>query len=158
MLRSYGYKTMRILPRYKKCFVCGIENSKGLKLFFYEENNQVCLDFTGTDDYIGYGDRIHGGIIATIMDETMGWAPYIITDNLYYTWDMNIRYLHPVPAGKPVKFIAWMKEDKKRYVVTEGKVVDEEGKIYIKATGKYAPMSEENKKEVFSYLEHHCTL
>ena len=66
---------------------------------------------------------------------------------------MNIRYLHPVSVGNAVKFTARMKEDKRRYVISEGKVIDEAGKVYIKASGKYAPMSPENQKEVLSYLE-----
>jgi len=141
------------LPVYRKCFVCGKDNLSGLKLFFYRENNCVCADFIAKIEHVGYGDRVHGGILASVMDEAMGWAPYIITGKMYYTWEMNIRYLHPVSVGLPVRFTAQMKEDRRRYVVSEGKITDNDGKVYIKATGKYFPMSDENQKEVLAYLE-----
>lgn len=144
--------SLQKVPRYSKCFVCGKDNSRGLNLFFYREDNMVCADFTGTLKDVGYGDRVHGGILASLIDEAMGWAPHFITGRMYYTWELNIRYLEPLPVELPVKVLAYMKEDKKRYVISAGKILDKHGKIYIKASGKYAPMSEKNQEEVMTYL------
>ena len=59
----------------KMCFVCGLKNSAGLKASFYEvEGNQLVALFTPCDEHQGYPDRLHGGIAATILDETIGRA------------------------------------------------------------------------------------
>ncbi len=59
----------------KMCFVCGLKNSSGLHASFYEvEGNQLVALFTPCDEHQGYPDRMHGGLAATILDETIGRA------------------------------------------------------------------------------------
>ena len=57
------------------CFVCGRENDFGLKSRFYElENNEIMAVFMPSDEHQSYPGRLHGGVAAAILDETIGCA------------------------------------------------------------------------------------
>jgi len=62
-------------PNSKMCFVCGRENDFGLKSRFYElENNEIMAVFMPSDEHQSYPGRLHGGVAAAILDETIGCA------------------------------------------------------------------------------------
>ena len=66
----------------KMCFVCGLKNRYGLKAQFYEtENNEIVAIFKGEEEHQGYPGRLHGGIAASILDETIGRAININSEN-----------------------------------------------------------------------------
>lgn len=51
------------------CFVCGKLNPNGLKVEFTETNSGVTAEFSAGKKLQGYKDIVHGGIIATLLDE-----------------------------------------------------------------------------------------
>jgi acyl-coenzyme A thioesterase PaaI-like protein len=54
------------------CFVCGEKNDFGLRAKFYEtDNNELVALINPSEQHQGYPGRMHGGIAATILDETM---------------------------------------------------------------------------------------
>jgi len=59
-------------PNSRGCFVCGLGNPIGLKMVFHEdcEKAQVRAELTVPDTYRSYPGVVHGGIVATILDET----------------------------------------------------------------------------------------
>ena len=52
------------------CFMCSPTNPKGLHLSFYEDGDDVVTRWIPSRDYEGWKGVIHGGIQATIIDET----------------------------------------------------------------------------------------
>ena len=57
----------------KMCFICGKKNNFGLKASFYEtEKNELIAIFKPCQEHQGYPGRLHGGIAAAILDETIG--------------------------------------------------------------------------------------
>src|SRR5207248_10441272 len=63
------------LPNSFACFVCGDRNPKGLRVRFYIEGDSVSGQFMPCDEHMGFRGITHGGIIAALLDEAMGWAP-----------------------------------------------------------------------------------
>ena len=56
----------------KMCFVCGAKNDFGLHANFYEtDTNELVALIKPSDQHQGYPGRMHGGIAATILDETI---------------------------------------------------------------------------------------
>jgi len=56
----------------KMCFVCGVKNDFGLHANFYEtDTNELVALIKPSDQHQGYPGRMHGGIAATILDETI---------------------------------------------------------------------------------------
>ena len=43
------------------------------------------------DDFVGWEDKVHGGMLATLLDEVMAWAPSSY-DSWAVTAEMNLRY------------------------------------------------------------------
>jgi len=55
------------------CYACGKNNEKGLHLefSFYEQEKRVETTFVPLNAHQGWQGVVHGGIIATLMDEAM---------------------------------------------------------------------------------------
>ena len=51
------------------CFVCGKSNPNGLKVEFTKTDSGVTAEFSAGKNLQGYKDIVHGGIIATLLDE-----------------------------------------------------------------------------------------
>ena len=56
-----------------RCFACGTENEAGLKLQFSysDDDREAETRFLPNMCYQGWKDLVHGGILMTLMDETM---------------------------------------------------------------------------------------
>ena len=144
---------MKNLPRYKNCFVCGKENPIGLNLYFYTDDDNVYADFTFGEEHVGFKDHVHGGLLSTLLDEVMGWTVYVKLGIMFNTWELNIRFSQPLQPGIPIKAIASFVEDKKRYIIAKGEIIDAEGNVYAKGEGKYIPIKGTKFEEIMKYLE-----
>ena len=102
-------------PNSKMCFICGLENPVGLKLRIYEvESGRVESTFTAPEHYQGYPGVLHGGIIATIIDEISGRALMGPVDQprFMFTAKLEVKYRKNVPIGKPLKLVGIAGQDK----------------------------------------------
>ena len=149
----------KYLPRYSDCFVCGKNNHSGLKRRFYvfapsdeEISDEVYVNIAFPKEYEGFKGVVHGGVITALIDEAMGWSSTIKTALMYVTYDLNITFLKPVPVGQELTFKAWMTEDNKKVTRNEGVVMDADGDVLVKASGRFFALSEEDQKEVIDYL------
>jgi acyl-coenzyme A thioesterase PaaI-like protein len=89
------------------CFICGKDNPAGIHLHYSEqEDGSVLARFTGQDHHQGYPNRMHGGIITAILDETIGRA--IMARGAPQPWDVTreIRVRFRQPAPLDVELIA----------------------------------------------------
>ena len=60
-------------PNSRMCFVCGIDNPIGLHLSFYTDEEGRCIArFRPKPEHQGYPGHLHGGVISSLLDETMG--------------------------------------------------------------------------------------
>lgn len=79
----------------QNCFGCGQDNEGGLKLIFRKEPGKASSEFILDKKFQGYQSMVHGGVIATIMDEAMVHAA--MADGFFpVTAEMTIRYIKPV--------------------------------------------------------------
>ena len=133
-------KVVKKHPNSKMCFVCGVDNTSGLKSSFYElEDGQFMAIFKPAEEHQGYPGRIHGGIAATILDETIGRAIMVAgSDNIWgVTIDFSLKYRKPVPLGQELRVLGRVVSDKKRYFLAEGEIILPDGTIAVTAQGKY---------------------
>ncbi len=144
---------MKALPRYHMCFVCGKDNPCGLQSHFKTDGKKVFYEFTPKDHHVGYKDRVHGGVLSAALDECMGWAVFVATKKVFYTLELTVRFVRPVKPGTGLRVEAEFAEDKGLFYTARAKLVDQEGVIYARGTGKYVAMPEQEVKEVLSYLD-----
>ena len=128
----------------KNCLVCGIENDFGLKTKFYEtENKELIGIFTPHDKLQSYPGVLHGGISATILDETIGRAIMMYGGQSMFgvTIELNVKYKKPVPLGVELKVIGRITQDKGRIFEGTGELLLPSGEVAVSAEGKYMKRS-----------------
>lgn len=140
------------LPNSTGCFVCGHSNPGGLAARFHIEGDRVRTRYTPAPAQMGYKGITHGGIIAALLDETMGWAPAIANRRFCVTVEMSIQYLKPIPIGHEVEVSAWVTDGRRRIWEAEGEIRDSDGNLYARGKGRFLPVSDEQTREVVSYL------
>ena len=131
-------------PNSKMCFVCGIENKYGLKSRFYElENGEIMAVFQPAAEHQGYPGRLHGGLAATILDETIGRS--IMAGYSHDIWgvtvDFSMRLRKPVPLDREIRVIGRITKDGKRFFEGSGEIVLEDGSVAIAGKGRYLKMA-----------------
>ena len=85
---------------YDHCFGCGAANPIGLGLTGFERSaNSVAAQFTPRPDYHGFSDLLHGGIVATALDEIMAWSAILIEHGMVMTGTLELRYRKPATVG-----------------------------------------------------------
>ncbi|GMQ93742.1 MAG: hypothetical protein BMS9Abin12_1222 [Acidimicrobiia bacterium] len=79
--------------RYDRCFGCGEGNPFGLHLDdFRQEGETVTAPFTPRPEFAGFAGTLHGGIVATALDEISAWSAMYSHQVLVFTATLAIRY------------------------------------------------------------------
>src|ERR1017187_3394289 len=111
-----------------RCFGCGPANPIGLQLEFLlaEDGAAVCLT-TVPERFDGHPGYLHGGIIATLLDEAMSKA--VRARGLTaMTRHLEIDYKRPVPSATPVRMEGHIVRSEGRKHWVEAHIFDSEGK------------------------------
>jgi len=84
------------------CFVCGLENPAGLRLVFYESGpDEVVATYTAPEQFQGYPGVLHGGIVASLLDEAGGRVVMIGNHKHFMlTARIEVKYRRPTPLGQ----------------------------------------------------------
>ncbi|MGC9348969.1 MAG: PaaI family thioesterase [Anaerolineae bacterium] len=122
----------------RMCFVCGRQNPVGLHVTFYEdrERRQVMAPVVLSDDYQGYPGIAHGGVLATLLDETSGRALMVGTeeDIFWVTAKLEVRYRKPTPTGIPLRVVGWVVDRRRRSAEVAGEIRLPDGTVTVEAT------------------------
>lgn len=130
----------------KNCFICGVDNNLGVKVRFFEtENEELVALFTPKNEHQSYPGRVHGGVSSAILDETIGRAICIGSEKMIWgvTSELTVRYRHVVPIGVELKAIARITLKRGRYFEGEGEILLPDGRIAVSAKGKYIIVPED---------------
>jgi acyl-coenzyme A thioesterase PaaI-like protein len=133
------------------CFVCGIDNPYGLKLQFYSKSpGTVLCDHIVPEQFSGYPGTVHGGIIASMMDELLGrvFIGESGTPRFMYTARLTIHYRKPVPIGQPLHMEAIAVKDKKRIAESKGSLYGPGNELLVEAEGILVNIPPEKLEEL----------
>lgn len=136
------------LPYTEDCFVCGEKNAGGLGLKFSYEDGEAIARYTPAADKCGYRDLVHGGILSTLLDETMGWAPSYEKRQMCVAAELKIRFVLPVRAGTPLVVRGRFTEDKRLFWKCTGTIEGEDGTVYVRGQGTFVPISPEETRRI----------
>lgn len=87
-------ETLNDRTSYQRCFACGQKNETGLRMVFRREGNRIRADFRPHEHHQGFPGVLHGGIIASLLDETLGRTGALRRQWLI-TGKLDIRYRIP---------------------------------------------------------------
>ena len=123
----------------KSCVVCGIENKFGLKANFYELENGELVGICNTKDWHqSYPGRVHGGMSAALLDETIGRAISIKDETVWgVTVGLELKYRKPVPTDCEIKIIGRITKENRRMFEGSGEIILPNGDVAVTATAKY---------------------
>lgn len=125
------------LPRSRACFVCGVENAGGIRSKFHLDNGRVWAEVVVPDHMVGYDHMVHGGIVATLLDEVMGWAANCHLLGASTTGELTIRYRDAAPVGRPLRLEGEVVRSRGKLCYTEGRLLTPEGVVAASAKGKF---------------------
>jgi acyl-coenzyme A thioesterase PaaI-like protein len=143
---------MAYLPNSETCYVCGRSNPFGLRVRFRLVNDEVQTTFVADENRCSFRGVVHGGVLSSLLDETMGWAPAFHKKLFCYAAELRIRFLRPAPVMQRLTITGRMTEDRGRIWEAEGEVRGDDGTVYARGWGKYVPMTPEQTLEVIEYL------
>lgn len=113
---------------YDSCFGCGTNNGVGLQLDGFElEEGIVSVAFNPRTDYIGFKDTLHGGIIATALDEVSAWSAMLHESVLVYTATLDIRYRKPAMVGSSFTLTGIVEERRGRRLTIAARLHGDDG-------------------------------
>lgn len=125
-------------PTSLRCFACGKDNPFGLHLEWYNnyDANQVEAEFTLGENYRSYPGVVHGGILATILDETSGRAILLSNDfdRLMVTLKMEVVYKKVTPTNTPLKAIGRVIKNGTGRAQVQGEIVLPDGTVSATCT------------------------
>ncbi|MGH9615218.1 MAG: PaaI family thioesterase [Acidobacteriaceae bacterium] len=120
------------------CFGCAQENRQGLHLRF-----RATIDITGVESefrvprrFEGPPGHVHGGIIATILDEAMGKVNRQ-KGIVALTRHMSIDYLQPVPLATRLRAVGWRVKVEGRKHFHAGEIQSLDGIVLARGQGVF---------------------
>lgn len=119
------------------CFACGMENLEGLRIHWKVDGETMSAQFTPPKKYQGWKGIVHGGILATLLDEAMTRLAGILYGSAV-TAEMTVRYVKPAHIGEPL-FIRGEIVDGSRKIIEMKASIHaggESGKLVAHATGR----------------------
>ena len=160
-VKKKGKNKMKVINKQrnsKMCIVCGMENPIGLKAQFYNmEDESVMTIFKYREEFQSFPQRVHGGLIATMLDE-LGlralWAKKKSEDIFGVTVSIEIKYRKPVPYDETLIGKGSVKKETSRFIATCTELFDKNGQLLANAEVKYMKSDvNEISKEVDSHEE-----
>ena len=126
------------------CFACGGTNPIGMRLHIELGDGVARTTWVVGEDYVGWSDKAHGGIIATLLDEVMAWAPSSF-DSWAVTAEMTVRYRSPATPGEELRAEGRVVERRRRIYEVRGEVRGGDGRLVAQGSGRYLGASPSDK-------------
>jgi acyl-coenzyme A thioesterase PaaI-like protein len=121
----------------RACFVCGEKNPLGLKLRLRTDPEKGAseTEVTFAPHFQGWAGIVHGGLLATVLDEAMIYAVGA-KGFLCVTGEMTVRFIKPVSTAVAYALKGRFLEDQGRIVQAESELLDTAGEQVARASGK----------------------
>lgn len=117
------------------------------------DNDQLVALFTPCEEHQGYPGRLHGGLAATILDETIGRAIMIQQDEIWgVTVEFKVRYRAPVPLGVELRVVGRITKENRRMFEGSGEILLPDGQTAVEGSGKYIKLPLDDIAD-FDYVE-----
>ncbi|OUY08154.1 PaaI family thioesterase [Acinetobacter populi] len=100
------------------------------------QQGYIVYEVTPEDTHINLQGGIHGGFGATVLDSVTGAAAHTMMEKgvNFVTTDLNIKMIRPMQSGKTYRGVGQLINLGRTLVITEGRIIDENNKIYAHAT------------------------
>ena len=85
-----------------RCFGCGPLNEDGLRMTFVPAGGVSVAEFAVPARYQSWKGVVHGGMVALLLDEAVGWAAWH-KGHPGVTGKLEVRYRLPLRVGESIR-------------------------------------------------------
>ena len=120
------------------CFVCGPDNTIGLKIKFNIDDDDICRGrFRSMENHVGYQNTTHGGIIFSLLDDVMAnWL--FLKNQVAQTAQCDLRYRQSLPVDETVILEGWCVNKRSRVAFMKGQVIlESNGALIAESNAKF---------------------
>ncbi len=137
----------------RRCFGCGPDNPRGLAMHFRIEDDGRAVSEVEPEEYLqGYPGFVHGGGVATMLDEAMSWAAY--GQGIWaMTARITMRFRESVPLQGRLSVAGWLTRDRGRFLEAKAELRDAHGKLLAEADGLFVRLDGERAEQVRRFSE-----
>lgn len=107
-----------------------------LEQYYDEKHETFWFRFHPGKKVEGPPHHVHGGFLATLMDEAMGSVAWL-NGFTVVTHRLHMEYRKPVPLKKRHTVRSTVAEKQKRRIITESSLFDDEGNVLTGARGEF---------------------
>ncbi len=135
---GHGHGTRFVRMQKNYCFACGKNNPEGMRLKFSYDEERDCFvcRFRLGKRYTGPPGHVHGGIIATLLDEAMGKVNKL-HQVVALTKHISVEYLKPVPLNKPLRVESREVKVRGREHVNMAEILNPKGEVLARSQGLF---------------------
>jgi uncharacterized protein (TIGR00369 family) len=127
---------LHVVP-HSRCVVCGRDNAHGLRIQFGSDTaGAAAADWTPTARWEGFRGIIHGGIVATVLDEAMSKAVAAARSEAL-TAELRVRYRRYIATGETLHIRGWVVKRTKRLITAESSLTATDGSERAHAWGSF---------------------
>ena len=96
----------------------------------------IVYKVTPNQQHINLQGGVHGGFCATVLDSVTGAAAHTVMEKgtPFATTDLNIKMIRPMQINKTYRGIGKIINAGRTLVMTEGRIVDENDKVFAHGT------------------------
>jgi acyl-coenzyme A thioesterase PaaI-like protein len=135
------------------CFGCGRHNPIGFHLVFeHDRDGGVVARYTPRPEDQGFPEVMHGGLLALLLDEAMGWAMY--ADNVFaVTAKMEVRYRRAVGLDQPLTARARITRSRGRRIEVEATLSNDVGELLVESSALFMRMTAEDEARALASFQ-----
>jgi uncharacterized protein (TIGR00369 family) len=116
-----------------RCFGCGVENADGLQMRFTPvAGGESACDYAVPARYQSWEGIVHGGMVALMLDEAVGWAAWH-AGHPGVTGRLEVRYREPLRVGEQIRVVGRV-DRIRRTLVYASAVIEGAGRVIAEAT------------------------
>ena len=126
------------------CFGCGGANQDGMKLAFEQDDQRkrIVGRFRIGARYQGGPGFLHGGIIATLLDEAMGKVNRFSKARAV-TAELTVEYKKPVRVDEEILVEGWQADQNGRNLYHEAEIRNVRGDVLARGKGRFVAIDVE---------------
>jgi acyl-coenzyme A thioesterase PaaI-like protein len=121
---------------YQRCFACGAKNDSGLRMVFRREGRRIGSELTADERHQGFPGVVHGGILATLLDETLSRTGALRRQWLV-TGKLDLRFRSPAPLQTPLRVWAEITRERPGAIEAKGAVELQDGTVVADGRGMF---------------------
>ena len=104
-------------------------------------------------EHVGFRQTVHGGLIATLLDEMMAWACAVQTRRFAYCAELSVRFVRPLRPDEPVTALGELIANRRNKMFeAKAELRNQMGSVLATATGKYLPIKDADATEMATDL------